>query len=286
MARRTRAPAAPGLFGIKRRRPLRLIIALLFAAVSVFPLLFMVLQSFEPPSDILSGPSLTLTHPTLSNYPAAWTANSFGQYFVNSIYVAVATVAITIAFASLAAFAFARFSFRFREVIFYVFLGSLAVPSIELIMPQYLLMSRLHLIDSLQGLVLIYVSANLPFSIFLLRGFFEAIPRELEEAFRLDGAGTVRILTRLIMPLSAPALATVAVFTFNAAWDEFVIALTLINTPSHRTLPIGLALFIGAHDTAWGALFAGSVIGTVPSILVYLLAQRWFQAGLSLGGLR
>jgi ABC-type glycerol-3-phosphate transport system permease component len=286
MARRTRAPAAPGLFGIKRRRPLRLIIALLFAAVSVFPLLFMVLQSFEPPSDILSGPSLTLSHPTLSNYPAAWTANSFGQYFFNSIYVAVATVAITIAFASLAAFAFARFRFRFREVIFYVFLGSLAVPSVELIMPQYLLMARLHLVDSLQGLVLIYVSANLPFSIFLLRGFFEAIPSELEEAFRLDGAGTLRILTRLIMPLSAPAVATVAVFTFNAAWDEFVIALTLINTPSHRTLPIGLALFIGAHNTAWGALFAGSVIATVPSIGVYVLAQRWFQAGLSLGGLR
>jgi multiple sugar transport system permease protein len=286
MARRTRPPAAPGLFGIKRRRPLRLIVAVLFAAVSVFPLLFMVLQSFEPPSDILSGPSLTLTHPTLSNYPAAWTANSFGQYFVNSIYVAVATVVITVAFASLAAFAFARFRFRFREVIFYIFLGSLAVPSIELIMPQYLLMSRLHLIDSLQGLVLIYVSGNLPFSIFLLRGFFEAIPGELEEAFRLDGAGTLRILTRLIMPLSAPALATVAVFTFNAAWDEFVIALTLINTPSHRTLPIGLALFIGAHNTAWGALFAGSVIATVPSIGVYVLAQRWFQAGLSLGGLR
>jgi len=286
MARRPRPAAAPGLFGIKRRRPLRLTIALAFAAVSVFPLLFMVLQSFEPSSDILSGPSLTLSNPTLSNYPAAWTANSFGQYFVNSLYVSVATVVITVAFASLAAFAFARFRFRFREVIFYIFLGSLAVPSVELIMPQYLMMSRLHLIDSLQGLVLIYVSANLPFSIFLLRGFFEAIPRELEEAFRLDGAGTLRILTRLIMPLSAPALATVAVFTFNAAWDEFVIALTLINTPSHRTLPIGLALFIGAHDTAWGALFAGSVIATVPSILVYVLAQRWFQAGLSLGGLR
>jgi ABC-type glycerol-3-phosphate transport system permease component len=286
MARRTQPAAAPGLFGINRRRPLRLTVALLFAAVSVFPLLFMVLQSFEPPSDILSGPSLTLSHPTLSNYPAAWTANSFGQYFVNSSYVSVATVVITLAFASLAAFAFARFRFRFREVIFYVFLGSLAVPSVELIMPQYLLMSRLHLIDSLQGLVLIYVASNLPFSIFLLRGFFEAIPRELEEAFRLDGAGTLRILTRLIMPLSAPALATVAVFAFNAAWDEFVIALTLINTPSHRTLPIGLALFIGAHDTEWGALFAGSVIATIPSIAVYLLAQRWFQAGLSFGGLR
>ena len=115
------------------------------------------------------------------------------------------------------------------------------MPGVLLIIPQYLLMSRLHLIDSLNGLVLIYVSQNLPFSIFLLRGFFEAIPREFEESFRVEGAGNLRVLTRLIAPLSVPALATVAMFTFNAAWDEFLIALTLINTPSHRTLPIGLA---------------------------------------------
>jgi multiple sugar transport system permease protein len=274
------------LLGINRHRPARLVIAVIFAAISVFPLLFMVMQSFEPPSDILSGVSLTVTNPTLANYPAAWNANSFGQYFANSLVVSVATVVITVVLASLAAFAFARYRFRFREPIFYAFLGSLAVPSVELIMPQYLMMSRLHLIDSLPGLVLIYVSANLPFSIFLLRGFFEAIPREIEEAFRLDGAGTLRVLSRLIMPLSAPALATVAVFVFNAAWDEFVVALTLINTPSHRTLPIGLALFIGAHSTAWGALFAGSVIATIPSVAVYLLAQRWFQSGLSFGGIR
>jgi ABC-type glycerol-3-phosphate transport system permease component len=287
MTRRTvKEPAPPGLFGVNRHRSARLVIAVIFAAISMFPLLFMALQSFEPPTGILSGMSLTMSHPTLSNYPAAWNANSFGQYFANSMVVSVATVAITVLFACLAAFAFARYRFRFREPIFYGFLASLAVPSVELVMPQYLMMSRLHLIDSLAGLVLIYVSANLPFSIFLLRGFFEAIPRELEEAFRLDGAGTLRVLSRLIMPLSAPALATVAVFVFNAAWDEFVIALTLINTPSHRTLPIGLALFIGAHNTAWGALFAGSVIATIPSIGVYLLAQRWFQAGLSLGGTR
>jgi ABC-type glycerol-3-phosphate transport system permease component len=283
---RRRPPAPPGLFGISRHRPARLVVAVVFAAISVFPLLFMMMQSFEPPTAILSGVSLTLTSPTLANYPAAWGASSFGQYFVNSLVVAAATVAITVVLASLAAFAFARYRFRFREPIFYAFLASLAVPSVELIMPQYLMMSRLHLIDSLPGLVLIYVSANLPFSIFLLRGFFEAIPREIEEAFRLDGAGTLRVLTRLIMPLSAPALATVAVFVFNAAWDEFVVALTLINTPSHRTLPIGLALFIGAHNTAWGALFAGSVIATIPSIAVYLLAQRWFQSGLSFGGIR
>ena len=280
-------PAQPGLFGARNFTKTRLLIALLFAAISMFPLLYMVSLSFQPVGDILgTSPVLAPSHPITGNYVSAWTGNSFGHYFLNSLIVSSATVVITVVFAALAAFAFARYRFPFREAIFYVFLASLAVPSLELIIPQYLLMTRLHLIDTLTGLVFIYVSANLPFSIFLLRGFFEAVPRELEEALRLDGAGTLRVLTKLIAPLSIPAIATVAMFTFNAAWDEFPIALTLLNSPAHRTLPIGLALFIGAHTTAWGPFFAGSVIATVPSVLVYVLAQRWFRSGISLGGLR
>ncbi|HTZ92218.1 MAG TPA: carbohydrate ABC transporter permease [Streptosporangiaceae bacterium] len=286
-ARSTAKPTQLGIFGIRGWRKTRLVLAILFAAVSVFPLLFMASLSFQPPSDVFSGtPVLVPTHPTTANYAQAWTENSFGRFFANSIYVSLGTVVLTVALASLAAFAFARFRFPFREVTFYAFLASLAVPGVLLIIPQYLLMSRLHLINSLNGLILIYVSQNLPFSIFLLRSFFEAIPRELEESFRVEGAGSMRVLTKLIAPLSVPALATVAMFTFNAAWDEFIIALTLINTPSHRTLPIGLALFIGAHTTAWGPLFAGSMIATVPSVIVYVMAQRWFRHGISLGGLR
>ncbi len=135
---------------------------------------------------------LVPTHPTTSNYVQAWTENSFGHYFVNSLVVAVATVVITVVLASLAAFAFARYKFPLRELIFYIFLASLAIPSVLLLIPQYLLMDRLHLIDSLVGLVFLYVSANLPFTIFFLRGFFAGIPREYEEAFRLDGAGTLQ----------------------------------------------------------------------------------------------
>jgi multiple sugar transport system permease protein len=280
-------PVQLGIFGLRSWRKTRLVLAILFAAISVFPLLFMISLSFQPPSDVFSGtPVLVPPHPTTANYSAAWSENSFGHFFANSLYVSLATVVITVVIASLAAFAFARFRFPLRETTFYAFLASLAVPGVLLIIPQYLLMTKLHLIDSLNGLVLIYVSQNLPFSIFLLRGFFEAIPRELEESFRVEGAGHLRVLTRLIAPLSVPALATVAMFTFNAAWDEFIVALTLINTPSHRTLPIGLALFAGTHTTAWGPLFAGSVIATIPSVLVYVLAQRWFRSGISLGGLR
>jgi multiple sugar transport system permease protein len=290
---RTAAPAKkrrasqPGLFGIRSWKRSRIVVASIFGAVSIFPLLYMVSLSFQPTSDILtSTPVLVPSHPTFLNYIQAWSENDFGQFFTNSMIVALGTVAITVVVASLAAFAFARYTFPFKEVIFYIFLAALAVPSVELIIPQYLLVLRLHLTDSLIGLILIYASENLPFSIFLLRGFFEAVPKDLEESFRLDGAGSLRVLTHLIAPLSAPALAVVAMFTFNFAWEEFVVALTLINSPGHRTLPIGLNFFISEHTTQWGPLFAGSVIATIPSLIVYLISQRWFQRGVSLGGIR
>jgi ABC-type glycerol-3-phosphate transport system permease component len=246
----------------------------------------MVMLSFQSNNDIEGDTVLLPTHPTTSNYVVAWTENSFGHYFANSFLVAIATVVITVSLSSLAAFAFARYKFPGRELIFYTFLASLAIPPVLLIIPQFLLMDRLHLVDSLVGLVFLYVSANLPFMIFFLRGFFAAIPREYEEAFRLDGASTLRVIVRLIAPLSLPALALVSMFTFSMAWDEFPLALTMLNTPSHFTLPIGLSDFIGAHTTFWGPFFAGSVIATVPVVVVFAVTQRWSRRGISLGGLR
>jgi multiple sugar transport system permease protein len=276
----------PGLFGTRRMTRTRLAGAIVLALLSVFPLLYMLSLSFQPVGDILSPtPELLPVNPTFANYISAWSSNSFSVYFANSAIVSVATIVLTECVAVLAALAFARYRFRMREVIFYLFLASLAVPAVELILPQYLLMQRLGLIDSRIGLILIYSSQNLPFAVFFLRGFFETIPKELEEAMRLDGAGTLRVLRSLIMPLSAPAIATVAVLTFNTAWDEFVVALTLINSPGKRTLPVGLEAFQGAHQTAWGPLFAASMIATVPTILVYVGAQRWFQRGFSVGAL-
>ena len=276
----------PGLFGIRRMNRTRLVIGIVLALVSLFPLLYMFSLSFQPNGGILGPTALIPTHPTGSNYVQAWTGNSFGHYFFNSLFVAIASVIITVSFAALAAFAFARYAFPLKEFIFYGFLAALAVPGLLLLIPQYLLLNRLHLINSLVGLTFLYVSSNLPFTIFFLRGFFQGIPREYEEAFRLEGAGTLRVISRLIVPLSVPALAVVSIFTFNAAWDEFPTAVTMINNPSRFTLPVGLADFIGKNTTAWGPLFAASVIATVPTIIVFLLAMRWFRSGVSLGGLR
>jgi ABC-type glycerol-3-phosphate transport system permease component len=286
---KTEAPlkgSGPGLFGIKRRNRSRLVIAVLLALFSLGPLLYMVSLSFQPNGGLLGATVLIPTHPTVQNYVQAWTENSFSRYFMNSLIVSIATVILTVIFASLAAFAFARYKFPMKELIFYVFLASLAVPNLLLLIPQFLLMDRLHLLDSLFGLILLYVASNLPFTIFLLRGFFEAIPKEYEESFRMDGAGTLRVLVSLIVPLALPALAVVSMFIFSAAWDEFPVALTMINSGSHYTLPVGLADFIGVHTVAWGPFFAASVIATVPVIVVFLISLRWFRSGVSLGAIR
>lgn len=277
----------PGLFGTRRLTKTRLVLAVLLAALSLGPLLYMVALAFTPNSEMLGAvTTLVPTHPTIQNFVQAWSENSFSHYFLNSLFVAVVTVVIVVVFSALAAFAFARYQFRFREVIFYCFLASLAVPGLMLLIPQFFLLDRLHLIDSLYGLILLYSAGNLPFTIFFLRGFFEAIPKEYEEAFRLEGVGTLGVLFRLIAPLSIPAIAVVSMFTFNAAWDEFPAALTMLNSPNHFTVQIGLAEFIGAHTTAYGPFFAASVIVTIPSLIVLLITLRWFKSGVSLGGLR
>ena len=170
------AGSGPGLFGIRRRNRSRLVIAVLLALFSLGPLLYMLSLSFQQNGGLLGATVLIPSHPTVQNYVQAWTENSFSHYFFNSLFVAIATVAITVVFASLAAFAFARYTFPFKQVIFYIFLASLAVPNLLLVIPQFLLMDRLHLLNSLVGLTLLYVASNLPFTIFLLRGFFEAIP--------------------------------------------------------------------------------------------------------------
>jgi ABC-type glycerol-3-phosphate transport system permease component len=276
----------PGLFGTRRTTRVRLVLAVLLALLSLGPLLYMLSLSFQNNNFLLGNTVLIPNHPTVSNYEQAWSENSFGHYFFNSLFVAISTVVVTVALASLAAFAFARYKFPLRELIFYIFLASLAIPNVLLLIPQYLLMDRLQLLNSLEGLVLLYVAANLPFMIFFLRGFFAGIPREYEEAFRLDGAGTLRVITRLIVPLALPAVALVSMFTFSAAFDEFPVALTMLSDPSKFTVQIGLADFIGNHTVAWGPFFAGSMIATVPVVLVFLLTQRWARSGVSLGGLR
>lgn len=270
-----------------RVQGLRYLVLTVGALIMVLPFLYMVSTSFKSQTYVLTIPPQFIPHPaTVSNYHDAWTSDGFARYFVNSIMVAVASTALSLLLSSMMAFAFARFSFPGRELLFKVLLLGLMIPAMMLIIPQFILAKYLGLIDSQLGLVVFYVGSSLSLNTFLLRGFFQAIPAELEQAMQMDGAGAWTRYWRLILPLAKPALATATIFTFLGSWDEFVWALTIINTPSKRTLPLAIALFQGQNSTLWGLVFAAAVIAVVPVVVVFLLFQRYFVQGLTAGAVK
>ena len=268
-------------------RLVRYVMLIAGSAIMIIPFLYLFATSFKPQLYLFEiPPQFIPKHPTLSNYTDAWTSNSFGHYFANSVFVSVVATAISALLSAMMAYSFARFNFRGQNIMFWLLLIGLMVPGMMLLIPQYLLANQLHLINSLMGLIIFYVATNLAFNTFLLRGFFEEIPWELEEAMIMDGAGPFRRFWRLILPLSRPALATVGIFTFLACWDEYVWALTIINDPDKRTLPIAISIFQGQHLTNWGLVFAASTIAIVPVIVVFAIFQRQFIRGLSADALK
>jgi len=269
-----------------RKSPIYLVLVA-GAVVMVFPFIWMISVSLKPHTfTIVIPPQLIPSDASLANYIEAWTANNFQLYFRNSAFVAVLSTFLSVFVSAMAAYAFARFKFPGREVFFYTLLAVMMVPTTIVIVPQFFLMKYLGLRNSLWGLILIYTSTSLSLNIFLLRGFFEQLPHELEEAVLIDGGNYLTIFTRIVLPLSAPALATVAIFSFMAFWDEFIMALTFIDDPTKRTLPIAIALFQGQHGTAWGLVFAASIIALVPVVIFFLTLQRYFVNGLTTGAFK
>lgn len=255
--------------------------------VVTLPFIFMVGTALKSRTQVLEiPPSLIPADPTLVNFTEVIRAEQFGVYFLNSLIVAVATTAATLVVSSLLAYGFARFEFRGKELLFYGLLVGMMIPPVMLIIPQFLISSRLGLLNSLLGLIVVYVTMNLSLQTFLLRGFFEDIPRELEEAAVIDGAGPSTILWRIILPLSRPGLAVVAIFTFLYSWDEFPWAHVAIQETSKRTLPIAIALFHGQYATQWGRVFAASIIALIPIVVIFAFLQRYFTRGISTSGIK
>ena len=274
----------PGL-GASAGTTVRFVVLLLGAAVMVLPFAMMIATSFKGQSFVLT-PSLLPDHPTLANYERAWSSNGFARYFLNSAVVSIATVLLVLLLGSMMAYAFARFEFVGKKVLFYAMIATLMIPGMMLLIPQYFVARDLGVLDSRTGLVLFYVAGQLAFTTFLLRGFFAGIPRELDDAMLIDGANRWHIYRHLMLPLARPALATAAIFTFLGAWDEFVWAVTIIDSKDNRTLPMAIQLFQGQHGTSWGLVFAASTIAVVPVIAVFVVFQRYFVSGLAAGALK
>ncbi len=266
---------------------LRLVTLAIGALVMITPFLYMVSTSFKAQQYVLKIPPQFIPDPaTLSNYERVLVRGDFGQYFLNSLFVAVTATAIAVLLSAMMAYGFARYRFPGREWLFRILLLGLMIPALMLIVPQFVLAKWLGLIDTLWGLIVFYVAGNLALNTFLLRGFFEALPQELDDAMQIDGANAWRRFIGLALPLARPALATATIFTFLATWDEYAWALTSITSPENKTLPIAVALLQGPRGTQWGLVFAASIIAILPVIAVFLIFQRHFVQGLTAGAVK
>ncbi len=255
--------------------------------IAIAPLLYMVSTAFKGSAYVQEVPPRFIPeNPTLENFQIAFTSRNFGRALLNSTLVAIATAVIVTVLASMMAYSFARFDFPGKKAIFAVLLAMLMIPGVVLLIPQFILAKNLGLLNSLPGLILVYSAGPLAFNTFLLRGFFENLPRELEESAVIDGANSLTIFLRVMLPLAAPAVSTVAVFSFLGAWDEYILALNFLTDQSLRTLPIAIANFRGTHATNWGLVFAGSLTAVIPTVLLFIFFQRYFIQGLTSGAVR
>ncbi len=264
-------------------RPVHLILIPL-ALVMVTTLAWMVMTSIQTPEEARQFPPVLPSGIHWQNYTDALNAAPFGRFFLNSALVTGATVLGNLVLCSLAGYAFARLRFFGRDVLFVVLLATLMIPFQVVMIPIFLIMRELGLVDTLGALIL----PNLvtPFGIFLMRQFFRTLPVELEEAARIDGCSRLGTLIRIILPLSGPALATLAVIAFLWNWNDFLWPLVVIQSQHNMTLQLGLSTFQGAHSTAWTLLMAGNVLAVLPMLVAFLLAQRQFVNSIASAGIK
>jgi multiple sugar transport system permease protein len=260
-----------------------------FGLLMLYPLIWLVSSSFKPTEDIFTSPGLLPENFTLSNYSEGWTALSspFGRYLFNSLVVVVGSIVGNLLACSLAAYAFARLEFRFKRFWFAVMLGTMMLPIHVIIVPQYILFSQLDWIDTYWPLIVPKLLATDAFFIFLMVQFIRGLPKELDEAARIDGCGHFGIFWRIIMPLSTPALATTAIFTFIWTWNDFFSQLIFLTRPDMYTVPVALRTFVDAtSQTPWGPVFAMSIVSLAPIFGFFVAGQRYLVRGIATTGLK
>ena len=268
------------------------LLGLLVALITLFPIFWMVSTAFKPATEWYTlTPHPLPRHPTLGNFRAVIDGSVVGlpywNFLKNSLFVTVVSVVASSLIALLAAIALARFRFRFRTTYLIMLLIVQMLPQQALVIALFLDFRSLNLLDSLVGLILVYTAFALPVTIWILRNFVAAVPRELEEAAAIDGAGPMKAFWRILLPLVAPGLVATSVFAFVFAYNEFIFALTFLGTDTAKfTLPIYVQYFYGRNGADWGAIMAASTLFTVPVLAFFLLVQRRLRAGLVAGAVK
>ena len=272
------------------KRPLPLVIGhytvlIVLALLCVLPILIIFATSLRQQVQIFAEPLNFIFMPTLETYRAVLDEDNLNRYLWNSLFVGVVSTVITLVLGCMAAYGLARFRFPGRQAVAYTTLLLRTVPLAVLAIPVFMIWNQWQLINSLWGLVLLYVAVNLPFTIWLLYGFVLQVPVELEEAAAIDGCGPIRIFTKVLLPLMAPGLAAASIFTFRIAWNEFILALVLTDRQT-RTLPVAASLFITDLGVDWGKVMAIASLIAIPPLIFTFVAARQIISGLTAGAVK
>jgi multiple sugar transport system permease protein len=261
-----------------------LVLAALYA---LFPIAWMLSTSLKTESEALSLPVRWIPQrPTLSAYVEMWTLKPFGLYFWNSTLVSGVTALLSTAVGALAGYGFSRFRFRFRTTLMAGFLATQMISGVLVIGPYFQILAAVELYNTLTGLIIAYVTICLPFAAWMSKGYFDSIPKELDEAGLVDGASRLQIFLRIIMPIALPGTVATLLFAFLLAWQDLLWALCLISIDEKRTVTLGVAFSVGEFIVKWPMLTAASLIGSLPTLILYLLLQRFYVEGLARGAVK
>jgi ABC-type glycerol-3-phosphate transport system permease component len=263
----------------------RAAVATLLLAIA-FPLYFTLISSLLPEERLYGGVELLPGRLGLQHYRALFAQRGFWEPVRNSLVVAAATTFFCVSLGALAAYALARLRFRGRRALAALVLAVSVFPQVSLVPPLYLGLRALGLINTFPGLVLPYLTFAMPLAVWLLTGYFRQLPRDLEAAAMIDGAGRLRTLWEIVLPLAAPGLATTAILTFIYCWNEFLFALSFTTGPERQTVPVAVALFRGQHQIPWGQILSATIVSTLPVVLLVLLFQGRIVRGLTAGSIR
>ncbi len=263
------------------------IILALFGFIQLYPLIWLVLFSLKDNSEIFGGNIVGLPEKFLwQNYSSALFNGNVMHYFLNSVIVTFSTIAISGLLACMASYAIARMKWKLSKAVLIFFLLGLMIPIHAALLPLFLILRDLKLLNSYWALIIPYVAFALPMAIFILTGFFQTIPKEMEESACIDGCSIYRTFYAIILPLVKPAIATVSIFTYLSAWNELMFAITFISKQQFRTLTVGIMSLVGQYTTEWGPIGAGLVVSTLPTIIIYVLMSDQVQKSLTAGAVK
>jgi len=252
----------------------------------VAPLAVAVMSAFKSTVEIAESPFGLPSSLALDNFTEVMSSGNFGVYFRNSVFVTVVSEVFILSFSAMAGYALGRYDFKLNSFFFTIFLIGLVIPAKLLLVPLFIQLKGMNLLDNLWGLSLVYAAGGIPAGVFIMTGFFKALPGALDSAARMDGASDWIIFWKVMLPLVRPQLAIVAIYTAIPIWNDFLLPIVFISSPDLQTIPQGLSVFFGEHAVNMGALFAGLTLSALPLVLVYLLLSEQFIKGLTAGAVK